>query len=68
MWFGITWSLELYQQTVARLYRQGQTAKTLVVQHIIAEGTIDERILRALKRKDKTQAALIEAVKAEVTS
>ena len=68
VWFGITWSLELYQQTVARLYRQGQTAKTLVVQHIIAEGTIDERILRALKRKDKTQAALIEAVKAEVTS
>ena len=68
VWFGITWSLELYQQTVARLYRQGQTAKTVVVQHIIAEGTIDERILRALKRKDKTQTALIEAVKAEVTS
>lgn len=67
MWFGITWSLELYQQTVARLYRQGQSAKTVVVQHIIAEGTIDERILRALKQKDKTQAALIEAVKAEVT-
>ena len=68
VWFGITWSLELYQQTVARLYRQGQSAKTVVVQHIIAEGTIDERILRALKRKDKTQAALIDAVKAEVTS
>ena len=68
VWFGITWSLELYQQTVARLYRQGQNAKTVVVQHIIAEGTIDERILRALKRKDKTQAALIKAVKAEVTS
>ena len=68
VWFGITWSLELYQQTVARLYRQGQTAKTVVVQHIIAEGTIDERILRALKKKDKTQAALIEAVKAEVKS
>ena len=67
VWFGITWSLELYQQTVARLYRQGQTAKTVVVQHIIAEGTIDERILRALKRKDKTQAALIDAVKAEVS-
>ena len=66
MWFGITWSLELYQQTVARLYRQGQTAKTVVVQHIIAEGTIDERILRALKRKDKTQAALIDAVKANL--
>ena len=68
VWFGITWSLELYQQTVARLYRQGQTAKTVVVQHIIAEGTLDERILRALKKKDKTQAALIEAVKAEVKS
>ena len=68
VWFGITWSLELYQQTVARLYRQGQSAKTVVVQHIIAEGTIDEIILRALKRKDKTQTALIEAVKAEVTS
>jgi len=68
VWFGITWSLELYQQTVARLYRQGQTAKTVVVQHIIAEGTIDERILRALKKKDKTQATLIEAVKAEVKS
>ena len=68
VWFGITWSLEFYQQTVARLHRQGQSAKTVVVQHIIAKGTIDERILRALKRKDKTQAALIEAVKAEVTS
>ena len=68
VWFGITWSLEFYQQTVARLYRQGQNSNTVVVQHIIAEGTIDERILRALKRKDKTQTALIEAVKAEVSS
>ena len=68
VWFGITWSLELYQQTVARLYRQGQVAKTVVVQHIIAEGTSDERILRALKQKDKMQTALIEAVKAEVKS
>ena len=68
VWFGITWSLELYQQTVARLYRQGQNSNTVVVQHIIAEGTIDEKILRALKRKDKTQAALIDAVKAEVAS
>ncbi|MFC2377365.1 MAG: hypothetical protein ACFNLS_05430 [Lancefieldella sp.] len=68
VWFGITWSLDLYQQTAARLYRQSQSAKTVVVQHIIAEGTIDERILRALKRKDKIQTALIEAVKAEVTS
>ena len=66
VWFGITWSLELYQQTVARLYRQGQTSETVVVQHIITQGTIDRRILNALKQKDKTQAALIEAVKAEV--
>ena len=66
VWFGITWSLELYQQTVARLYRQGQNSNTVVVQHIIAEGTIDERILRALKRKDKTQTALIDAVKANL--
>ena len=68
VWFGITWSLEFYQQTVARLHRQGQNSNTVVVQHIIAEGTIDERILPALKRKDKTQAALIDAVKAEVAS
>lgn len=66
VWFGITWSLELYQQTVARLYRQGQTVKIVVVQHLITQGTIDHRILNALKQKDKTQAALIEAVKAEV--
>lgn len=66
VWFGITWSLELYQQTVARLYRQGQTSGTVVVQHIVTQNTIDQRILRALKEKDKTQSALIDAVKAEV--
>lgn len=65
-WFGITWSLELYQQTVARLYRQGQTANTVVVQHIITADTIDERIMKALRYKDKTQAALIDAVKANL--
>ncbi len=63
VWYGLTWSLELYQQTVARLWRQGQTAKTVVVQHIVTEDTIDERIIRALKDKDSTQSALIEAVK-----
>ena len=66
VWFGLTWSLELYQQTVARLWRQGQTSETVVVQHIIAHDTIDMQILRALQAKDKTQAALIEAVKADV--
>ena len=66
VWFGLTWSLELYQQTVARLWRQGQQSGTVVVQHIVTEGTIDEQILRALKNKDKTQTALIEAVKANL--
>lgn len=66
VWFGLTWSLELYQQTVARLWRQGQTSKTVVVQHIITAETMDERVMKALELKDNTQAALIEAVKAEV--
>ena len=66
IWFGLTWSLELYQQTNARLWRQGQKAETVVVQHIVAKGTIDERILSALSTKDRTQSALIAAVKAEL--
>ena len=66
VWFGLTWSLELYQQTNARLWRQGQTADTVVIQHIIAKCTIDEQIMKALKTKNTTQAALITAVKAEV--
>ncbi len=66
VWFGITWSLELYQQTIARLWRQGQTSGTVTVIHIITAGTVDERILKALEAKDHTQSALIEAVKAEV--
>ena len=66
VWFGLTWSLELYQQTVARLWRQGQSENTVVIQHIVTKGTIDERVLKALKEKDQTQASLIDAVKAEV--
>ena len=66
VWFGLTWSLELYSQTIARLWRQGQTAETVVVQHIVTDGTIDEQILRALKAQDKTQSALIAAVKANL--
>ena len=66
VWFGLTWSLELYQQTVARLWRQGQASETVVVQHIITKGTIDERIMKALSEKDTTQAALINAVKADL--
>lgn len=66
VWFGLTWSLELYQQTNARLYRQGQNSDTVVIMHIAAKDTIDERILKALKKKDSTQSALIDAVKAEI--
>ena len=66
VWFGLTWSLELYQQTVARLWRQGQKSETVVVQHIITKGTIDERIMKALSEKDTTQAAVIDAVKADL--
>jgi SNF2 family DNA or RNA helicase len=66
IWFGLTWSLELYQQTVARLWRQGQESRTVIVQHIVTKGTIDERILKALEKKDGSQAALIEAVKADL--
>lgn len=67
VWFGLTWSLELYQQTAARLWRQGQTENTVVIQHIVTADTIDERILKALEQKDDTQSALIDAVKAEVS-
>lgn len=66
IWFGLTWSLELYQQTNARLWRQGQKADTVVIHHIIASGTIDERIMTALEKKEKTQTALIDAVKADL--
>ncbi len=65
VWFGLTWSLELYQQTNARLWRQGQR-ETVVIHHIITKDTIDEHVMKVLKNKDKTQSALIEAVKANL--
>ena len=65
IWFGLTWSLELYQQTNARLHRQGQT-DTVVIHHIIAKGTIDEQVMTALRKKEKTQDALIDAVRANL--
>ena len=65
IWFGLTWSLELYEQANARLYRQGQK-ETVVIHHIITKGTIDEDVMLALKRKEKTQSALIDAVKARL--
>ncbi|MDE1547749.1 SNF2-related protein [Fundicoccus sp. Sow4_H7] len=65
VWFSLTWSLELYQQTNARLYRQGQK-ESVVVHHIITEDTIDEDVMKALRLKDKFQNQLMEAVKAEL--
>ena len=66
MWFGLTWSLELYQQTNARLWRLGQQSETVVIQHIVTKGTVDEKILKALTEKDKAQTALMSAVRAEL--
>jgi SNF2 family DNA or RNA helicase len=66
IWFGLTWSLESYLQTNARLWRQGQVADTVVIHHIIAKGTLDEQIMKTLSEKDRTQTALIEAVKANL--
>lgn len=66
IWYGLTWSLELYQQANARLWRQGQKADTVVIHHIISANTIDERIMSALRKKEKTQSALIDAVKANL--
>lgn len=65
VWFGLTWSLELYQQTNARLWRQGQRY-TVVIHHIITKGTIDEQVMNALRHKDTTQTSLIDAVKANL--
>lgn len=62
VWYGLTWSLELYQQANARLYRQGQQ-RPVIVHHLIAEGTVDEQVMRAIKAKDTSQAALLRALK-----
>ncbi|WP_028520178.1 SNF2-related protein [Ruminococcus flavefaciens] len=66
IWFTMPWSLELYQQTNARLWRQGQNADTVVIHHLVATGTIDEDIMDALESKDKTQSTMMSAVKARL--
>ena len=66
IWFGLTWSLELYQQTNARLWRQGQQ-DTVVIHHIVTDDTVDGRVLKALQSKEKIQDSLIAAVKAELS-
>ena len=65
VWFSQIWSLELYQQLNARLWRQGQK-HTVVIEHLVTEGTVDEDILRAIEKKDNTQEAMIKAVKARI--
>ncbi|MDU5269564.1 MAG: ATP-dependent helicase, partial [Varibaculum cambriense] len=67
IWFSLTWSLELYQQTNARLYRQGQT-QPVTITHLVAEKTLDEAVLTALDTKNLTQIALIEAIKTQLAN
>ena len=65
IWYGLTWSLELYQQANARLWRQGQK-DTVVVHHIITKDTIDEQVIRVIQKKERGQSALMNAVKARL--
>lgn len=67
VWYGLTWSLELYQQFNARLYRQGQT-KHVIVHHIVTKGTYDEEVIKAIKRKDKNQNRLLDSIKADIAA
>jgi SNF2 family DNA or RNA helicase len=66
VWFGLTWSLELYQQLIARLWRQGQTANSVVIHLLVAAGTWDTKVMKRLKEKDETQETLLQAVKAKI--
>lgn len=65
IWFGITWNLEHYDQTIARVYRQGQKARVVFIYHIVSEGTLDERVLTRLGQKDKSQQSLLSALGAK---
>ena len=65
IWFSLVWSLEMYQQTNARLWRQGQT-EVVTAHHIVCKDTVDEDVLKALEEKDTTQQKLIAAVRAAV--
>ena len=65
IWYGLTWSLEQYQQANARIYRQWQE-HTVVIHHLVTRGNIDERVMAALSKKEAGQDALLDAVKAEI--
>ena len=65
MWFGLNWSLELYEQANARLWRQGQK-ETVVIHHLVVKGTMDEQVMQALRDKAAGQNALLQAVRARI--
>ena len=65
VWFSLVWSLELYEQADARLDQQGQT-KSVIVHHLVAEGTIDERVMQSIDKKATGQNALMDAVRARI--
>ena len=65
VWFGLTWSLELYQQANARLHRQGQK-ETVIIHHLVCKGTVDEDVMKALSNKEINQSMLLEAIKARI--
>lgn len=67
VWYGLTWSLELYQQFNARLYRQGQVNK-VIIHHLVLKGTHDEDVIKALSRKDRVQNALLDSIKAKIAN
>jgi len=66
VWFGLPWKLEAYQQTNFRLYRSGQRDRSVVIHHILAKGTLDEKVMRTLHEKNATQSALLDAVRADI--
>lgn len=63
VWYGLTWSLELYQQANARLYRQGQKSSSVIIHHLVTQGTADEQVIKALNEKNVTQESLMKALK-----
>ena len=65
VWFGLTWSLELFQQFNARLYRQGQK-NNVIIHYLVMKGTYDDEVIMALRRKDKRQSALMDSIKARI--
>ncbi len=66
VWFGQTWSLELYQQLIARLYRQGQQNEKVIIHHLVSAGTLDADVIKSLENKNVKQSGLMEAIKSKI--